>query len=182
MAETRPIAMGVGAMRIGTYGDGVPATSYEELPLPHKDSVAFNFSDPKEVKIETEGSDAPLFVTFVKDASDFIEFSIATPSNTLIKTLCGGDIDVGTKEAPKDVWKEPTSVPSVVKTFQCETLPYNGTKVLYTIVNGKIMAKIHQAPGGEKPELLLVRVYKQAAITAAGVKNCAFSREVVKVA
>ena len=55
MAETktvRPIAMGVGAIRIADVGDGVPGTDFTTLPLPTKSSVAFNFADPKEVKIE----------------------------------------------------------------------------------------------------------------------------------
>lgn len=43
-----------------------------------------------------------------------------------------------------------------------------GKKVVYTVVNGKIAAKISQAPGAEQAELLLVRVYVQAAITEKG--------------
>ena len=61
-------------------------------------------------------------------------------------------------------------------------MPKKGKKVVYTIVNGKIAAKLSQAPGAEQAELLLVRVYKQSAISAAGVKGYAFSREVVEVA
>lgn len=173
--------MGVGAIRLAEVGDGVPGTDFKELPLPFKGSVAFNFSDPKEVKVETEGSNDPLFVEFVKDTTDYIEFSIPTPDNETIKTVMGGEIDTGTTGKEKDIWKEGTGVPSISKTFQCETLPKNGTKVIYTIVNGKVIGKISQAPGSEQPELLLVRVYKQAAITAAGVKGYAFSREVVAV-
>lgn len=177
--EKRPIAMGVGAIRIAEVGDGVPGTDFKELPLPFKGSVAFNFSDPKEVKIETEGADDPLYVEFVKDTTDYIEFSIPTPNNETIKEVMGGTIDSGTEGAAKDVWQEATSTPSIAKTFQCETVPKAGNKVIYTIVNGKIAAKLSQAPGAEQPELLLVRVYKQAAISSAGVKGYAFSREVV---
>ena len=53
--------------------------------------------------------------------------------------------------------------------------------MVYTIVNGKVSSKISQAPGSEQAELLLVRVYVQAAITIAGVKKTAFMREVVTV-
>lgn len=180
-AAVRPIAMGVGAIRMGVTGDGVPGKDLKELPLPTKGSVAFNFSDPKEVKVETEGSPDPLFVEFVKDTTDYIEFSIPTPTNALIKDLCGGEIDTGTEEDPKDIWKEGTEVASIDRTFQCETLPKKGHKVVYTIVNGKVMAKISQAPGAEQPELLLIRIYKQAAISAEGVKGYAFSREVLTV-
>lgn len=180
MAKTkRPIAMGVGAIRFAEVGDGIPGTEFKELPLPYKGSVAFNFADPKEVKIDLEGTPDPLFVEFVKDTTDYIEFAIPTPDNETIQTVMGGEIDNGTEGNAKDIWKESTEVPSISKTFQCETLPKNGTKVIYTIVNGKVMGKISQAPGSEQPELLLVRVYKQSAISAAGVKGYAFSREVV---
>ena len=182
VVDKRPIAMGVGAIRIAEVGDGVPGTDFKDLPLPFKGSVAFNFSDPKEIKIETEGTDEPLYVEFTKDATDYIEFSIATPSNETIKELMGGTIDTGAEGEEKDVWQEATSIPSIEKTFQCETLPKKGKKVVYTIVNGKIAAKLSQAPGAEQAELLLVRVYKQSAISAAGVKGYAFYREVVEVA
>lgn len=181
-ATVRPIAMGVGAIRIGEVGDGVPAIVFEELPLPTKSSVAFNFADPKEVKIETEGSEEPLFVELVKDSTDYIEFSIPTPSNEVLKTLAGGTLDKGTEGALKNIWNKPTETPSISKTFQCETLPKRGKKVIYTIVNGKVASKISQAPGAEQAELLLVRVYVQAAVTAEGVKKTAFMREIVDVA
>lgn len=92
--EIRPIAMGVGSIKFGTVGDGVPGADLKEFPLPTKGSVAFNFADPKEIKVETEGSDEPLFVEFVKDTTDYIEFSIPTPSNEVLKELAGGEIDV----------------------------------------------------------------------------------------
>ena len=50
--EVRPIAMGVGGIKFGTVGDGVPGADLKDYPLPTKGSVAFNFADPKEVKIE----------------------------------------------------------------------------------------------------------------------------------
>ena len=178
MSEVRPVAMGVGAMRYGTVGDGIPATVFTELPLPTKGSVVFNWSDPKEVKIETEGASDPFYSHFVKDTTDFIEFSIPTPSNDLIAILAGGVHDTTTGN---DEWQEPTAVPDIKKTFQCETEVHNGSKVVYTVVNGKILAKISQAPGSDKPELLLVRVYKQAAITTGGIRKYAFSRKVVAV-
>lgn len=117
--EVRPIAMGVGAIRFGTVGDGVPGVDLKEFPLPTKGTVTFNFADAKEVKIETEGSDEPLYVEFVKDTTDYIEFSIPTPSNETIKELVGGEIDT---TGGKNIWKKPINVPSISKTFQCETL------------------------------------------------------------
>ena len=53
--EVRPIAMGVGKIKFGTVGDGVPGADLKDYPLPTKGSVAYNFADPKEVKIEIEG-------------------------------------------------------------------------------------------------------------------------------
>ena len=178
VGEVRPIAMGVGSIKFGTVGDGVPGADLKEFPLPTKGSVAFNFADPKEIKVETEGSDEPLFVEFVKDTTNYIQSSIPTPSNEVLKELAGGDIDT---TGGKNIWKKPINVPSISKTFQCETVPKAGKKVIYTIVNGKVTSKISQAPGSEQAELLLVRVYVQAAITAAGKKQTAFMREVVAV-
>ncbi|MGL4519311.1 MAG: hypothetical protein ACRCUJ_06465 [Phocaeicola sp.] len=179
MAGTaRPIAMGVGALRIGDTGDGVPGTVLSSLPLPTKSSVAFNFADPKTVQIDIEGSEEPFYLELVKDTADYIEFSIPTPSNDVIVRCAGGSV---VTEGGKDVWEKPVNTPDIQATFQCETLPKKGKKVIYTVVNGKVTAKLSQAPGAEQAELLLVRVYVQAAITAAGVAKTAFTREVVTV-
>lgn len=91
--EVRPIAMGVGKIKFGTVGDGVPGADLKDFPLPTKGSVAFNFADPKEVKIEVEGSEEPLYVELVKDTTDYVEFSIPTPSNEVLKELAGGEVD-----------------------------------------------------------------------------------------
>ena len=42
--EVRPIAMGVGKIKFGTVGDGVPGADLKDFPLPTKGSVAFNFT------------------------------------------------------------------------------------------------------------------------------------------
>ncbi len=177
MAYSRPIAMGVSRIAYGTPGDGVPGTDLKDLPNPTKSSVAFNFQDPKEVKIETEGTDAPFYVVLVKDSTDYIEFSIPTPSNDVMLALAGGTID-----KDKDKWNEPVGTPDIARTLVIDTVVRDGKKVEYTIVNGKVVSKISQAPGAEQAELLLVRVYKQAAITADGVQMTAFSREVITIA
>jgi len=174
VTNARPIAMGVSRIAYGTVGDGVPAAAFTDLPLPTKSSVAFNFQDPKEVRIDVEGSSDPLYVTLVKDSTDYIEFSIPTAANNVIKELAGGELDPET-----DKWSEPVETPDINKSFQMDTPVRNGKYVRYTIVNGKVSAKLSQAPGAEQPELLLVRVYKQAAITATGDKKTAFIREVL---
>lgn len=160
--EVRPIAMGVGKIKFGTVGDGVPGADLKDYPLPTKGSVAFNFADPKEVKIEVEGSEEPFYVELVKDTTDYVEFSIPTPSNEVLKELAGGEVDT---TGGKNIWKKPINTPSISKTFQCETLPKNGKKVVYTIVNGKIASKI-----------------SQAAVTVDGKRQTAFMREVVTIA
>jgi hypothetical protein len=76
MANKRPIAMGIAAHGTATVGDGVPGTQFEPLPLPLRGAVSFNFSDPSEVKIDLEGSNEPLYSTFVKNDTDYIELSI----------------------------------------------------------------------------------------------------------
>lgn len=176
---SRPIAMGIAAHRIAEPGDGVPGTNFDELPLPQKNAVAFNFADPDEVKIDLEGSNDPLYSGFVKNTTDYIEVSIPTPDNETVQMVCGGTIDT---ENGNDEWQEPhDGVPDISKTYQCETVPRNGKKVIYTIVNAKVLAKLSQAPTMDNPELLMIRFYKQAAISAAGVKGYAFSRKVVTV-
>ena len=177
----QPIAMGVASVKIATPGDGVPGTDLKALPQPEANAVQFNFSDPKETKIPIEGSDAPLYSTFVKDSTDYVEMTFPTPSNEIIAMLCGGTHDKGTEQAPKDLWKEPITTPDISKTLVMETEVRNGKKVVYTIVNSKIVSKLSQAPTKDKWEQLMVRFYKQAAITAAGVHGYAFSREVVTV-
>ena len=42
--EVRPIAMGVGKIKFGTVGDGIPGADLKDYPLPTKGSVAFNLS------------------------------------------------------------------------------------------------------------------------------------------
>jgi len=182
MAEKRPIAMGIAAHRVATPGDGIPGTVFEDLPLPQKNAVAFNFSDPSEVRIDLEGSLDPLYSAFAKDTTDFIEVSIPTPDNATIQKLAGGVHDKGAEGSPNDEWQEPfEGVPDINYTYQCETVPRNGLKVVYTIVNARVLAKISQAPTAGNAELLMVRFYKNAAVSAAGVKGYAFSRKVVAV-
>ena len=72
--------------------------------------------------------------------SSHVELSIRT-----LRNHAGGTVDKGEELSPKDVWNQPTDIPSINKTFQCETLPKKGKKVVYTVVNGKIAA-LHTYP------------------------------------
>lgn len=157
--EVRPIAMGVGGIKFGTVGDGVPGADLKDYPLPTKGSVAFNFADPKEVKIEVEGSEEPFYVELVKDTTDYVEFSIPTPSNEVLKELAGGEVD--TKEG-KNIWKKPLSTPSISKTFQCETLPKDGKKVVYPSLMVRLPLRFHRPPDQNRQSCcLFVSTYKQ---------------------
>lgn len=172
---SRPIAMGVAAIRHFDVGDGVPGSTNETvMPNASENAVAFNFSDPEEVRIPIEGSDEPLYSHFKKGSTDYVEVSFPTPSNEIIKEVMGGTID-----AEDDEWQESVNIPSINRTVEIETMPINGKKVIYTIVNAKIVAKLSQAPTKDNAELLMVRYYKQAAISDAGVQGHAFSRKVV---
>lgn len=174
---SRPIAMGVKAVRHFDVGDGVPGTTNPKtMPNPSENAVAFNFSDPEEVRIPIEGTDEPLYSHFKKGSTDYVEVSYPTPSNETIHEVMGGTYD-----AEDDEWQEAVSLPSINKTVEIESMPINGKKVIYTIVNSKVVAKLSQAPTKDNVELLMVRYYKQAAISAAGVQGYAFSRKVVTI-
>ena len=178
MATVRPVAMGIASWRMGATGDGVAGASLTEMPNPTRGAVTFNFADPKEVRIDIEGSQQPFFSKFVKDTTDYVELSIPSPDNATIVRAMGGTIDTA---GDKDVWSESVGVPDISQTVQFETEVNNKTKVIYTIVNARIVGKLSQAPTAEQPELLMIRCYKQAAISAAGVEGTAFKREVIKV-
>ncbi len=170
------IAIGISYIGYAPVGDGVPGTAFTPIPNIFKDSVTFNFADASEVKVPIEGSSEPLAIINVKNETDYIEISIPSPSTDELVALAGGS-----KEDSKDLWNEPLVVPNINKTIKIVTSEYDKKVVEYVIVNGKITAKLSQAPGAEQSELLLVRVYKQAAITAAGEKNVSFTREIKAV-
>ncbi|SFK99617.1 hypothetical protein SAMN05216357_11068 [Porphyromonadaceae bacterium KH3CP3RA] len=172
---SRPIAMGVKAIRHYDLGDGVPGTmNPKTMPNPSENAVSFNFADPEEVRIPLEGTDEPLLSHFKKGSTDYVEVSYPSPGNEVIADVMGGTYD-----EEDDEWQEPVNIPSINKTVEIETMPINGKKVIYTIVNAKIVAKLSQAPTKDNVEMLMVRYYKQAAISAAGVQGYAFSRKVV---
>lgn len=157
---SRPIAMGVAAIRLFDVGDGVPGTTNPKtLPNSSENAVTFNFADPEEVRIPIEGSDEPLFSTFKKGSTDYVETSIPTPDNETISVVAGGTYD-----ETKDEWKEAITIQNINKTVEIETVPINSKKVIYTIVNARIVAKLSQAPTKDNVELLMIRFYKQAAI------------------
>jgi hypothetical protein len=165
------VALGVEKIEYGTYGDGVPPTSWTEISDPiHRGSVVFNFSEPTDFRIEAEESDDPVYVGNVKEDTDYVEFALVSPVAATMETLAGGT-------TTSDKWEASTAIPEIVKSVKITSKTIGGNYFEYTIVNGKIVARLSQAPGKQQSDLLLVRVYIQAAITDAGAKNTPFIRE-----
>lgn len=167
----RSLAVGVSYIGYGEPGDGVPATDFTQLPIIHEGSVVFNFSDPTSVDFRAEGMKDP-WASFDKAGDpDSIEFAIPSPTAVEMKEFCGGT-------ATGDKWEAPTEIPSIKKTIKMQTSPYEGKYTEYCIVNGKVSARLSQAPGAEQTDLLLIKVTKLAAVTTAGLQKAPFTREV----
>lgn len=171
----RSIAIGVAYVGYGQPGNGVPAATFTQLSDIYKGSVAFNFADANQVKIEVEGREDPLAVINRKGDADSIEFSIPSPTAAELAAFCGG-------KAVGDKWEAPNNFPTINLSFRIDTEDYNGKYVQYTIVNGSVAAKLSQAPGSEQTDLLLVKVTRQSAVTAEGEMKPSFIREVKTVA
>jgi len=168
-----PLALGVSKIEYGTVGDGVPATSFTEIEENiAKDSVVFSFADPSEFKIEAEEIDDPVYVANIKEDVDYIEFALISPSAATMELLAGGT-------TATDKWSAPSAIPEINKTIKITTKTISSKYFEYTIVNGKIVSKLNQAPMKQQEEQLLVRVYILAAVTAAGVVNTPFIREII---
>ena len=170
----RSIAIGVASIGYGEATNGVVPSSFTQLRDIFKGSVAFNFADANQVKIEVEGREDPLAIINRKGDADSIEVSIPSPTTEELVAFCGGS-----KNGEK--WEAPNSFETINKAFCIATQPYEGKYVEYTIVNGAVSAKISQAPGSEQTDLLLVKVTRQSAIAADGSMKPSFIREVKTV-
>jgi len=165
------IALGIDKIEYGTYGDGIPPTTWEEITDPiARDTVVFNFSEPTEFKVEAENLDDPVYIGNVKEDTDYIEFALISPTAATMEVLAGGT-------ATTDKWEAPTAIPEIVKSILITTKTVGGNYWEYTIVHGKVVSRLSQAPAKQQEDQLLVRVYIQAAITSAGQKNTPFIRE-----
>lgn len=167
------LALGISKIEYGTYGDGVPATSWTEIAENiAKDSVVFNFSEPSEFKIEAEEIDDPIYTAAIKEDVDYVEFALISPEAAIYELLAGGTTS-------SDKWSAPGSIPEIVKSIKITTKTVGTEAIEYTIVHGKIIARISQGPLKQQEEQLLVRVYILAAVTALGVTNTPFIREII---
>lgn len=168
-------AIGIDKIEYGTVGDGVPATSFTEITDPIAEgSVVFNFSEPTDTKINSETSDTPVHVITTKDDVDYIEFALLTPEAATIGALGGGTVT-------SDKWEEATTIPEVTKTIKITTSTVDAEYIEHTIVNAKVICRWGQSPGKKQMETLIVRCYKQAAVTALGVTNTPYIREIKAV-
>ena len=170
----RSIAIGVNLISYGEAKNGVVPAEFTPLRDIFKGSVAFNFADANQVKIEVEGREDPLAIINRKGDADSIEFSIPSPTTAELVAFCGGT-------ASGDKWEAPNGFETINKAFRIATQPYEGKYVEYTIVNGAVSAKLSQAPGSEQTDLLLVKVTRQAAAAADGTVKPSFIREVKTV-
>lgn len=170
----RSIAIGVASIGYGEALNGTVPSSFTPLRDIFKGSVAFNFADANQVKIEVEGREDPLAIINRKGDADSIEFSIPSPTTEELVTFCGGK-----KEGDK--WEAPNGFESISKAFRIATQPYEGKFVEYTIVNGAVSAKLSQAPGSEQTDLLLVKITRQSAVASDGSVKSSFTREIKEI-
>lgn len=174
MAGERQKAIGISYVGYGTPGDGVVATSLTEIEAVSKDTVAFNFSDLTETPIDIEQSDDPLFTILTKGSPDSFEFAIPSPKTAEYGAFMGGTVT-------GDKYEDDGTVAQKSLSFVIKTKPVDGKQVQYTFPKCTVSAKISQAPGKEKTELLLVKCVRDSCITALGVRKPSFIREVVAV-
>lgn len=173
--KEKALAIGMEYVGYAPYlDDGAVASALTEIEDVHAGSVAFNFADPTEVKINVERLDDPRWILNQKGDVDSVELAIASPSSEEMKAFCGGEVEAGK-------WSEPLSIPSINMSLKMRTKPYKGQCIEYVIINGSVSAKLSQAPGKEQTDLLLIKVKKQAVITSEGVVKPSFSREVKDV-
>lgn len=174
MAGERSLAVGVSYVGLAEPGDGVPGTAYTQYPIIEENSVVLNFNDPTTVNFRAEGMDDP-WESYDKAAdADSIDYNIPSPTAEELQAYMGGTVTNGK-------WQAPVDKPVIRKSFKMRSVPYKGKYTEYEFAYCKVFAKLGQAPGSEQTDLLQVRITKLAAITAAGVQQSPWSREVKEV-
>jgi hypothetical protein len=167
------LALGISKIEYGDPGDGVPGTTLTEITDNIAEgSVVFSFADPTEYKVMAEETDDPVYVQNHKEDVSYVEFALISPAAATLEDLAGGS-------TTGDKWEAPYSIPEIIQTVKITTKTVSGKYFEYTIVNGKLVCKLNQAPLKQQEEQLLVRVYIQAAVTAAGVEKTPFIREII---
>jgi len=167
-------AIGIDKIEYGTVGDGVPAESFTALTdAIVEDSVKFNYSEPTITPLRQETSKHPFTNVLTQEEVESAEFSLYAPAAATLELLMGGT-------TTSDKWEEATSIPNIFKTWKFSTPTSEDVEhVEHTIVNGRVFARFGNAPSKKGSETLYVKILKEAAITAAGVENTAYIREIV---
>lgn len=172
MDSERSLALDIDYLGVSDPGDGVAGADFTQYP--EIDTVAFNFSEPKEISFTGMGREDPWAVVSKKGDPSSIEFAIPSPKATELVAFCGG-------KATGNKWEAPSSTPTIIKTIKLQTSPYEGNFTEYVFVKTSIAARISQAPGKEETDLLLVKATILSAVSAAGVRSAPYIREVKAV-
>lgn len=168
----RSLALDVDYLGIAEAGDGIAGTEFTQYP--EIDTVAFNFSEPKEISFTAMGREDPWAVVNKKGDPSSIEFAIPSPKPEEMLAFCGGKV-TGTK------WEAPTSTPTIIKTIKLQTSAYEGKYTEYVFPKMSIAGRISQAPGKEETDLLLVKATIMSAVSSAGVRSAPYTREIKDV-
>lgn len=172
MDSERSLALDIDYLGVAEPGDGVAGVDFTQYP--EIDTVAFNFSEPKEISFMAMGREDPWAVVNKKGDPSSIEFAIPSPKATEMKEFCGGTVT-------GDKWEAPLTTPTIIKTLKLQSAPYNGKFTEYVLVKTSIAGRLSQAPDKEQTDLLLVKATIMSAVSAAGKKSAPYSREVKAV-
>ena len=166
MAEARKLAIDVAYVGVADPGDGVPGTNFTRIPVVEDGSIQYNSNDPQKTEFKMYGSDKPWAVFMRAGEADTLTLNIPSPTMEERKLFMGGTVN-GTG----DKWEKPVTTPSIRKTLQIKTKPYDGKQYIYTFVNCDVLGKLTQLSGSDSTEILQVQFTILAATTAAGVEN-----------
>lgn len=172
MDSERSLALDIDYLGVSEPGDGVAGKDFTQYP--EINTVAFNFSEPKQISFTAMGREDPWVVVSKKGDPSSIEFAIPSPKATEMKEFCGGTVT-------GDKWEAPTSTPTIIKTIKLQSSPVDGKYTEYVLVKASLAGRLSQAPGKEETDLLLVKATVMTPISAAGVRFSPYSREVKAV-
>lgn len=165
MAEERKLAIDVVYVGVADPGDGVPGTVYTQIPTVEQGSIQYNSNDPQKTEFKKYGSDKPWAVIAKAGEADTLVMNIPSPTMEERKLFMGGTVDGTGKK-----WEKPVVTPSIRKSLQIKSKPYDGKQYIYTFANCDVLGKLTQLPGEDTTEILQVQFTILAATTAAGVE------------
>lgn len=170
----RTLAIDCKYLGTGTPGDGIPAATYTEARTIHEGSLVFGFSQGNQVQFKQMGTEDPWAVINRMGDPSYVEFAIPSPTAEECALYMGGT-------ANGEKWEKPINSQIIEKSVKFQTAEYKGKYVEYVITRSSISAYLSQAPTEEETELMLVRATVLSAVTAAGVRKTAFTRETKEI-